>query len=280
MDLLCPLPASVQGIAKGGICVFGGGPDFGSKRLSYNTPDYLIHSPAYYSGDFIGDQWPGILHNFGDLTGTGNPVLGTGGSYFTYGYTALYVLGKAMDDKIDVFFTQNGGGYGGEDSIHVLPDGRTTYVIGAPAYESPEDQANGIFAKGSLQVLYGSEKIPVRLNPKFAVAEMKSVDNSAEHLIAYPNSCDQSTVLTFDNCTGGKMTVDVISSSGELCQHEETPGGYGIQQYGLSMTSLAAGNYTVRLACLSDGWSTTTHVIKTGAALASGKLDLKKMVRR
>ncbi|MEI8135520.1 MAG: T9SS type A sorting domain-containing protein [bacterium] len=281
VDLLCPLPISTStssGASKNGICIFRGGPDFGSKRLSYNNPDYFIHSPAFYSGDFAKDNWPGPMHDFGDLTGTGNAVLGTGGGFFTFQFTALYVLGKALDDKIDVFFSQNEGGYGGEDTIHIIADGRTTYIMGAPAYQSPEDQANGIFAKGSLLVLNGSEKIPVRLNPLFASVERHSLDTN--HLLAYPNPCDESTVLTFDNCTGDKMIIDVLSTSGEYCQHEETPAGFGLQQYGLSLTSLPAGIYIVRLSCISDGWTALVKIMKTGAAIEPWHFDLHKMMGR
>ncbi len=247
-DLLCPLPASVAGISKGGICVFKGGPDFGSKRLSYNTPDYLLHSPAYYSGDFAHDDWPGAMTDCGDLTKTGNPVLATRGGYFTYGFTAFYVLGKAMDDKIDAFFSQNEGGFGGQDTIHAFTDQRTTYIMSAPAYESPEDQNNGIFAKGSLQVLYGSEKIPVHLNPKFAVAPIPNNDIGIE---VYPNPMTRSFNITagFDFSQSvrfiirdvlgrGVYSADRIASGGEETFHFEIPalssGTYFIQAVGRS----------------------------------------------
>ncbi len=282
LDMLVPLPISISDdvFNANGICIFRGGAGFGSKRLRYDSSDFFIHCPGYYSGNFSETEWP-TLFDGGDLTGTGNNVLITsGGGGIGYSFDAMYVLGKAMDDKIDVFASYHYAGGGEKETIRATNKDALTYIFSAPAYESPDDQNNGIHGKGSIRILYGTEKIPVHLNPKFAVSEMKSFENSAEHLLAYPNPCDQSTVLTFDNCTGGKMTVDVISSNGKYCQHEETPGGYGIQQYGLSMTDLAAGNYIIRLSCISDGWSTTTHVVKTGAALAPWKLDLHKMIVR
>ncbi len=240
-----------------------------------------MHSPAFYSGDFVGDSWPGDIKDFGDLTGSGNPVLGTRGGYFTFGFTALYVLGKAMDDKIDVFFSQNEGGFGGQDTIQALSDGRTTYIMGGPAYQSPEDQNNGIFQKGSLLVLHGNEKIPVRLNPKFAAVERKKVEEAVGHVYAYPNPFVENTVLTFDNCTGTKMSVDICSSTGAIVKHEETPAVDRLQQYAPDLTSLAPGMYIIRMTCEGpNGWTGTANIIKTGAAIAPWKMDLKKMVGR
>ncbi|MEP7235887.1 MAG: T9SS type A sorting domain-containing protein [Ignavibacteriota bacterium] len=279
VDLLIPLPmrsgGSYDPFNRNGICIFKGGSDFGSKRLSFDSADFFLHCPGYLDANFSGTDWPGVMINCGDMTGTGNNVLCASAGYFTYGFNSLYVLGKAMDDKIDAFFSQNEGGYGGALAIHATNDGRTSFLYDAAAYQTPEDQNNGKFAKGSLQLLRSNEKIPVHLNPKFSGVVKQSFENSPEHILAYPNPCEQSTVLTFDNCTGGKMTIDVISTSGEISQHEETPGGFGLQQYGLSLTSLAPGNYLVRLSCISDGWSATTHIIKTGASLAPWRLDLK-----
>ncbi|MDP4230483.1 MAG: T9SS type A sorting domain-containing protein [Bacteroidota bacterium] len=282
MDLIAPLPielASDTGLSNG-ICIFKGGPDFGSKRLSYDSPDYFLHSPAYYSGDFVNDVWPGDILDCGDLTGTGNPVLAIRGGYFTYGFTSFYVLGKALDDKIDAFFSQNGGGYGGADTIHVSNGGKTTFIMGAPAYQSPEDQKDGIFQKGSLQVLYGAEKIPVRLNPQFADAPQRNLDESPSHIIAYPNPCSGHTVLTFDNCSASKMKIQVVSTSGVEVLQDETPAVGGLQQYAVDLSTIPAGEYIVNLSCPLPGWSSSVKVIKQGAAVKPWTFDLKKMVGR
>ncbi|MFI5263946.1 MAG: T9SS type A sorting domain-containing protein, partial [Candidatus Kapaibacterium sp.] len=276
-DIAITLPLSSDPHNNYGICLFEGGSNFGKKRLSLDRPDYFIHWPGYYSADFSQSTWY-FEGSLGDLTGTGNTVMFTsGGAGIGYGYLALYVLGKAMDDQIDMFIPYHYGA-GTVDTIVATSKGNPTLIWGSPAYESSDDQNNGVFEKGSLRVLYGAEHIPVHLNPQFSLVEKRSLDNSPHHLLAYPNPCDQSTVLTFDNCTGGKMIVDVISSSGEECLHEETPGGFGLQQYGLFLNDLAAGNYLVRLSCISDGWSTTTNIIKTGAAQAPWNLDLHKMM--
>ena len=281
MDLVLPLPISTASdfTNANGICLFKGGAEFGSKRLSFDSADFFLHCPGYYSSSFSQDIWPDIT-NGGDLTGTGNNVLLTSGSPgFTSGYLAFYVLGKALDDKIDVFFPFQ---YGccGSDTIVSSEKGNSTFIWGAHSYMTPEDQEQGIFSKGSIRVLYGHEKIPVRLNPKYSVTERSKLDASIHHIIAYPNPCDQKTVLTFDNCTGDKMLVDVINAKGEVCQSEVTPSGYGLQEYALFLNSQPEGTYYIRLTCPRDGWSATTNVVKTGAYQTPWKLDLRKVMGR
>ena len=281
VDLIAPVPLS-QSADEGdnnGLCIFKGGPDFGSKRLYFDSSDFFLRHPGYY-GTARGSEWPGTIVDCGDLTGTGNHVLGAGGGQFTFGYTALYVLGKALDDKIDVFWTLNGGGYGGVVTIPTTEKNRPTYIWGAPGFETPEDQNSGKHLVGTIQMLNGAEKIPVRLNPKYSVEERYKLDTSIHHIIAYPNPCDQKTVLTFDNCTGDKMLVDVINAKGEVCQSEVTPSGFGLQGYALFLNSQPEGTYYIRLTCPRDGWSATTNVVKTGAYQTPWKLDLRKVMGR
>jgi hypothetical protein len=281
-DLLISLPVrSGTGhdpFNRNGICIYHGGPSFGTKRLYFDSADYFLHCPGYYSGLFAGTLWGGPF-NVGDLTGTGNNVLLTsGGAGIGNGFVAFYVLGKAMDDKIDAFKSFQDGN-GNVDTIIATDKGIPTFISGAPYYNSPDDQNNGFFEKGSVWALYGTENIPVHLNPKYSVKQHQSLDTSRYHLYAYPNPCDEKTVLVFDNCTGGKMLLDVMNSAGQFVDHEETPGGYGVQEYAVFLNTLPAGAYFLRLSCPADGWSATTSVIKTGAAEAPWKLDLHSLVK-
>ncbi|MDP4236447.1 MAG: T9SS type A sorting domain-containing protein [Bacteroidota bacterium] len=281
VDYVVALPISIAADLdnNNGICIFKGGPDFGSKRLSYDNPDFFLHSPAYYSGDFVGDSWPSGLMDCGNLTGTGNTILATSGGAFTHSFIALYVLGKAMDDKIDAFMSFEYGG-GNADTIRATTNEIPTLIMGAPGYQSSEDQKNNIFQKGSVRVLYGVEKIPVRLNPQFDVAPQRNLDESSTHLLAYPNPCSGHTVLTFDNCSASKMKIQVVSMNGVEVLQDETPAVDGLQQYAVDLSAVPAGEYIVNLSCPLPGWSSSVKVIKQGAAVKPWTFDLKKMVGR
>jgi hypothetical protein len=95
-------------------------------------------------------------------------------------------------------------------------------------------------------------------------------------IYAYPNPLDQKTTLTFENCTSGVMYMDVVNGLGVSVIREEIADVGGLQQYSADLSGLPVGAYHIRLSCPTDGWSSGTSVIKSGAAVVPWSLDLRK----
>lgn len=252
-----------------GMFVFRGGSEFGSKRLYIDSADFVFHSPAYYgfpSFDF------GMTHEFadcGDMTGTGNRVLHMQGATSGQSFDFYYVTGKALDDKADMYYEYDAALFSLPDTL--VADNDSLQDIILCIGDADTDVA-------WLGVIKGSKNIPVRLNPKYAVEEVKRL--SSTQMYAFPNPCEQNMVLTFENCSLGVLELQVVNSIGVSVVRERIVDVDGLQQYAVDMSSLPAGAYHIRLVCPADGWSASTSVIKSGAAVTPWKLDLRKMMGR
>ncbi len=238
---------------------FRGGPEFGSKRLTLDRAEFAFHHPYWYSSKFSTFDIV-LMSDCGDMTGTGNRVLYLGGEIDSHnGASIFYVLGKALDDKIDMFFEGNDdlySGYGLADTVTGDNDNLQDMMMGVPSYDS----------RGSVYLIRGSKDIPVTLNPKYKVSQDAKLTQN--QLTSYPNPLDQKTTLTFENRTSGVMYMEVVSSIGVSVLREEIPDVEGLQQYAADLSALPAGAYHIRLVCPTDGWSAGTNVIKTGTAVA------------
>jgi hypothetical protein len=147
------------------VYVFKGGKDFGTKRLSLSEADKIIRTPAYYDASFIGLQFPGYLEDIGDPTGTGNPVLSVGAMNTGAHYNFCYVLGKAFDDKVDMFTSVDlFDGAVGNIAITANTDNKDDILRAIPGAQTEADHNKGWEDVGSLQLIHGTDKIPVRLN--------------------------------------------------------------------------------------------------------------------
>ncbi|MFI5263124.1 MAG: T9SS type A sorting domain-containing protein [Candidatus Kapaibacterium sp.] len=264
----------------GRVYLYKGGPTFGSHRLFEDKADFVIRHPGEIDQQWSSINFGGPLFDCGNMTGTGNNVLLAGGDGDAgfYGHYFFYVLGDAMDEKVDMYFgVDDFPDYGGIDTITADHDGLQDVITGLPGYYSHEDHGKGKQSVGSVWIIHGSKKIPVHSN---SVSSRKSVDESPSHILAYPNPCDEHTVLTFDNCSASRMQVQVISANGVLVKQEESPVVDGLQEYAVDLSTVAAGNYIVSLSCPANGWSSSVNVIKQGGAVKPWNLDLKKMVGR
>jgi hypothetical protein len=255
--------------------LFRGGPDFGSKRLYIDSVDFLLHKSFEFG---IGYDVGFGISDCGDMTGTGNTVIATGvGAGHEGGDWLYYVLGKATDENIDidipVYVVDGTGGGASPVQVKADEDNLQDVAFGVTNYKGTSLDP----VSSSLALLHGSKKIPVTLNPKYAVEEMKHLRQTP--MYAFPNPFDERTVLTFENCSRGVMYMDVVNSLGVSVLHETIPDVDGYQQYACDLSTLPAGVYYVRMVCPADGWSATTSVIKTGAAQAPWKLDLHEMVK-
>jgi hypothetical protein len=261
----------------GEIHIYKGGPDFGSQRLQEDQADFILHTPDFYDSKWNGVNLGGTGINCGKLSGTNNNVLWRSGDLDGgfYGYDFFYVLGDAMDSKVDMYYYNDFGfgASGGVDTLTADNDKIQDVIIGKPWY----GKDNGNEMVGTVLLVHGSNKIPNKSN---SVIARKSVDESPFHILAIPNPCNEHTVLTFDNCSASKMQLQVIASNGTIVLQDETPVVDGLQDYGIDLSPLAAGNYIINLSCPSPGWSSSVNVVKTGTAVKPWSINLKGMVGR
>lgn len=173
---------SAHDTRKYGIFIFRGGPDFGSKRLYIDDAELVIRHPGRIDPlNFQSTGWPFNLADCGDMTGTGNPVLHVGGGELETSFSFFYVLGKAANELADIYQVNNNDGRAKVDTITANGDRLQDVILGMPSYVSDEDlEEHGFIAKGSIQIIYGSKKIPVNLNPKYAVLSKESKQKGIE----------------------------------------------------------------------------------------------------
>lgn len=285
-DLFSDIPLSNDPMGKNQkIVFFRGGADFGLSRLTLASATDSIYTPYHYDGSFDvpwglgGVGWQSPIA--GDLTGTGNKVLYCAGGSDFKDMKFFYVLGKAFDDKVDMYYEFSthffGSSIGGSSVIKANEDTFEDFLIATPSVLDQKDLDRGWEDVGTVHLVKGSDKIPVTLNPKYAVEEIKHLRQT--EMYAFPNPFEQKTVLTFENCSRGVMYMDVVNTLGVSVLRETLPDVNGYQQYLADLSTLPAGAYYIRLVCPADGWSATASVIKTGAAQAPWKLDLHSLVK-
>lgn len=193
--------------------LFKGGPDFGSKRLYLDSPSYFFWHPSHYDGGNFMSVMPffSLSYNMGDMTGTGNNVLCARGVLPVGGQTCLwgfYVLGDAMDDKIDMFFTTQKVGW--PVPITADSDNMTDALLGMPFIVSNKDAAKGWDNVGSIGLLHGSKKIPVRKN-----AVDHKVTLRSGTLSVFPNPASTTTTISFlwDKSENGFLSLwDILGN--------------------------------------------------------------------
>jgi hypothetical protein len=258
--------------------VFRGGASFGSNRIKISEGEFVFHNPWYYDISFDEITLADKLIDCGDMTGTGNKVFagldGVPGYYLQFFYT----MGKAIDDKADIYYLyETQGGMGGLVPLDADGDKYKDVLLSDDRNTSEEDVNKGKSYVGTIHLIHGSNKIPVHLNPKYAVEEINHLRQT--EMYAFPNPFEERTVLTFENCSRGVMYMDVVNTLGQSVLRETLPDVDGYQQYAADLTALPAGAYYIRLVCPADGWSATASVIKTGAAEAAWKFDLHELVK-
>ncbi len=151
--------------------IFKGGKDFGTKRWMADSASFVIHEPYFYDNNFRVSRFGGVgLHDCGDMTGTGNHVLYIGadldGGF--YGYHFFYVLGSAIDDKVDMFIgpiPNSGDGF--LDTLTADNDNLQDAILGLSGF----GLNNGNEAVGTIYVIHGSNKIPVKTNRVLPISQ-------------------------------------------------------------------------------------------------------------
>ena len=222
--------------------IFRGGPDFGSHRLTIDSA-YTLHSPsAFDSNTFKYVGWDGLT-NCGDMTGTGRTVLGLAGvdENSAVGFEAFYVLGDAIDEKVDMFF----GGYimgGLLDTCTIDGDGLQDLANGDPGYNTEGDLSGKDI--GTVRFIHGSKKIPVRLNR----VEVRKTNPVLEGAVTVsPNPCSRFTVVTWESSCSGEVHLTLRDLLGKTVFEESRPTTGDLEAFRLDLPPLANGEYFLEL---------------------------------
>lgn len=238
-DLL--LVCQIEDSSWGAIRIFHGGPDFGSMRLNLSSPDVLLQQPGYYDPlwRFSGLRQFVALVDCGHMTGSANPVLFAHSAMQGSAVHFWYVLGDAIDDKVDMCeFVYHGGAV--LDTLHANADGKTDVILGMPFFDHPTD--TNLVECGALRLIYGSSKIPEK---KRSVPTHRTGNEA--RLEVYPNPVLRDITLSFAEPTVGTLTVKLQSVLGTTV-FEDSKAVAGSSFVGVHLPSLSPGTYILTVA--------------------------------
>ena len=228
--------------------IFKGGPEFGSKRLYMDKPDAFLWHPKHYDSGWKGTFFFDILRDCGDMTGTGNRVLSAYGAPFAggTGFSQFYVLGDALDDKVDMFYTSENF-VGIPDTITADGDNLQDIILGDAIALSDKDDANGWNNVGAIGLLKGTKKIPVKLNTvrKNIVVEERVVN-------IYPNPVRAVADLSFTWGRTEEVHLTVRDILGQSLLERTIRVETGKQTWQMNFSELPSGAYIITLQGLND----------------------------
>lgn len=239
----------LRGDSDGNLWMFRGGLNFGSQRLRIDSPDYMIKHPYRLGQD--GMTWgPGFM-DCGDMTGSGNRVLVVGGRSEGSGIAGIacfYVTGKALDDKIDMFWNESYFAGGPSDTITADKDLLQDFIIGSPEYFQ---------SRGTIHVIHGSTKIPVRINPDM---EVKSAAEKSSHaIIVYPLPASEEVAISGLDLSGSAL-LEIFDGVGRtVLTRKVTPESGRIS---FDVARLQSGVYPVRISASGSAYLTKISVLR------------------
>jgi hypothetical protein len=222
---------------------FRGGRDFGSKRLYLDSVDFVMHSPRYIDNSWSSNlTWGDRIWNCGNMTGTGNTVICAHGSDDgnTTNFYYFYVLGRAMDEKVDMYYSMYNNGIGNIDTLVADRDSLQDVVNGLGIFTSDDDVFNGKQAVGSLQLIHGSTQIPVRVNPKYSVACTPTLMSI---LSVFPNPIRNHFQADFTLQSSGETKIRFLDLLGREVYREQFRGVAGEQIKRIQLPRLSNGVY-------------------------------------
>ena len=210
---------------------FRGGPDFGSHRLTAKDTDLCIRNPIDNIG-FGGRPIP-----CGDMTGTGNPVIAVGGGEPGFSYCFFYVMGEAADQYVDMEYGQYYGG-GPLDTLTADGDLLEDVINGNSFYRTEGGTEAGV---GTIEIIHGSRKIPVRLNPRFA--KVTDAVRTGDSLRIAPNPCSTHTIVTWESSCSGAVELQLYDVMGRQVYEERRPTTGTLESFSLDLPKLPNGEY-------------------------------------
>jgi hypothetical protein len=235
--LICPMRDKTDGAIR----VFRGGEHFGQTKLMLEAPDALLQQPGYYdwSMQTNGLTYISYLRDCGTMTGTKNHVLFAHASDYQSALHFWYVLGDAIDDKVDMFEPVARGGASLEP-IDADGDRYADVILGMPYYNHPTNSS--LVNCGALRIVYGTSRIPDRT---------RSVDRTPQASAMpriYPNPADRHLTIDLGSDFSGRISVEIRNILGEVVFRAEQVYSDRVAQIGLALPELPQGTYMMTLA--------------------------------
>lgn len=260
LDFVWGVPTIGDG-GHGNFYFFRGGPDFGSHHFTIDSAAFIMYAPAHYGS---GIDWGGGPIVCGDMTGSGNPVIAMTNSTEGHVATYFYVLGKALDDKIDMevdmaddFPWVTSFGVDGWDTIKADNDNRTDVILGMHNYTVGRQQDNGWLDVGTIQVIHGSRKIPVHTN---AISQKPL---SVNELDLFPNPLRSVGTLILVN-SGPAIQAHIVLRDilGRRVFERVCPIGKGRQSIKLNFGERVSGSYRLEVEFGSQRLTKQVEIVK------------------
>lgn len=225
---------------NGRVYFFRGGPDFGKKRLFFDSADYVLKTPFELEGG--GGGFYGGPVDCGDMTGTGNRVLLIRGAMPGSFQYFFYVTGKALDSKVDMAYYFDQRAEGMVDTLSMGQNGLQNILIGMPYYYSLADLNRHKENVGTVHLIHGSKQIPVKINPAYSVAE--SVGAPVVRL--FPNPSRDYLIVELPPLLANTQ-IEVLSPLGTTVLSLEAQASVQGSQQSFYVGDLANGSYLVRI---------------------------------
>ncbi len=243
LDWVVMIPTFDSGNA---IFIFKGGPDFGSHRITIDSAAYVITAPQ------LGFQsWPGSIVDGGDMTGTGNHVLCTGGGGTSYTDETYYLTGQALDNKIDIFYGNTAAGP--RDTLTANNDNLEDLLLSNAYYGD----------YGTIWLMCGSKSIPVHLNPQFADVVNIPQENGAGITLS-PNPAQTWTVATIVWPQSEDGQYCIYDMLGRKVEHGSIQLYGGAEQQRIYFSGMAQGVYIYTIEGAHG--SASARFVKLGGA--------------
>ena len=211
---------------------FQGGSSFGSKRLYIDSPSFEIQSPdsrveLNYEVDFCGD-----------MTGTGNPVINLSAtSNHQSGYEYYYVMGNAIDAKVDISIPHIRGVVS-SPIVRVDADGDLLQDI---LYQVDNFGGDSLQRNStSLWVLHGSKQIPVHITS----VEGRNLFPSNGFSV-YPNPANAETTIRYNSTSDGYFTISLFDLLGRKVYHSNNHLNIGENILNIQTEKLLQGIYSI-----------------------------------
>jgi hypothetical protein len=235
-----------------------GGPSFGSTRITANDTTLCIRSPYYYDpAAWYGMGFGAYPVDCGDMTGTGNRVILMGGGDGGSAYQFFYVMGKASDPLVDMYFSIPDGA-GGTDTITADGD-RLQDLILSDSWLGPDGESR---QAGGILVVHGSKNIPVTLNSRFGLVQSQTISANAIGITLGVDS--RSLIVSMTLAKPGDITFRVYNLLGQSIYEQQDFGAETSNKYLLPLPQLASGSYVLEVTYgspgVTDGSFTQTKV--------------------
>ncbi len=233
---------------------FRGHKDFGKSRLTFDSAQLTIPP---LRGAFDGFAFNNNLKDLGDMTGTGNRVFYAGASQDGGFYSChlFYVMGEAMDDTADMAYFVEPYGSAWVDTITANGDNMQDVILGIPEYYSKKDLDRGKTGVGTIHLLYGTDKIPVKGK------SIVSVSQKEFSFAIYPNPTTGPLTIQLAEIHSESSVLSITDILGRNVYRRDIPTYASFQQLSLDLGMLNEGTYILALSSGSNTARATLRIL-------------------